>query len=392
MASFLVVSVVAAFIKPLNFGSSIPSTTQRLSDFIAKIVLVGASFTLIVLLSRTALLSLVLSLMLVAFVAWRTGSDKKKQLFSGLLLIILGGILGVIYNDFQESIRREVESSLVSGGVRLVIWPIVWDMFLEHWLFGIGYGNFEVAYLNFQAELYQQNGDYGLSKLSHPHNEILFWAVEGGILPCVGILSFAIFVIWRLCVLGARGAYLAALMLPLVLHSLTEYPFYASAFHWLLLCSLLGFLEVFYHHQNFQHMRIVNVSFVNAWNGVALSLSSLLVIFCLTNLWTIRQVTETVKMPVETRTLEPLQSIVNPYVMQYQLEYMIMHYTLPIYLKESNKQGLLQYVEWAQGAMKRKPRVELLINMIRSYTVLQMHSEATATIQHMKYLYPNAKL
>ena len=65
-------------------------------------------------------------------------------------------------------------------------------MILEKPFAGFGYGNFEKNY----REFYIQGLDNGSivkppqNVLIHPHNEILLWVVEGGVIPLIGIILF----------------------------------------------------------------------------------------------------------------------------------------------------------------------------------------------------------
>ena len=69
--------------------------------------------------------------------------------------------------------------------------------------------------------------------MSHPHNEFLFWTVEGGIIPLIGmlIIFFAfIIMIWK--AKKNKGWLIAGTTVPILIHTQLELPFYISLVHW----------------------------------------------------------------------------------------------------------------------------------------------------------------
>lgn len=56
--------------------------------------------------------------------------------------------------------------------------------------------------------------------MDHPHNELLYWGVEGGLLPVMGILLAACFCALRIYA-AKRGTRMAmlALFVPITLHA-----------------------------------------------------------------------------------------------------------------------------------------------------------------------------
>ena len=69
--------------------------------------------------------------------------------------------------------------------------------------------------------------------MDHPHNEILFWTVEGGIIPLLGILFIVgsfLNIVWK-AKKNRAWSYLV-LLLPITIHLQLELPFYISAIHW----------------------------------------------------------------------------------------------------------------------------------------------------------------
>lgn len=90
---------------------------------------------------------------------------------------------------------EDVESAT---DVRLAIWGMVWQGFLEHPLLGWGQDNFTYLYAGyFDPMVYGQEVP---SWWDHPHNVFLYWLVSGGLaggLAYVAVLVAAGFILWK---------------------------------------------------------------------------------------------------------------------------------------------------------------------------------------------------
>jgi O-antigen polymerase len=68
---------------------------------------------------------------------------------------------------------------------------------------------------------------------SHPHNEMLYWLVETGLVSVIGMLCFAVVSILQLVRVGCqRGLAYFGMIFPISLHVIVELPFYQSSLHW----------------------------------------------------------------------------------------------------------------------------------------------------------------
>ena len=85
-------------------------------------------------------------------------------------------------------INPEDRSSLSS---RFMIWQSAWDIGKESWLWGIGPGNFQEKYLEYQT-LYPPYLEWAVP---HPHNIFLSFWLQSGFL---GFLGFVIICGWTL--------------------------------------------------------------------------------------------------------------------------------------------------------------------------------------------------
>lgn len=138
----------------------------------------------------------------------------------------------------REASGRE-RRALVTGALALIE---------EHPLSGHGIGSFESVFPAALARSGYQN-PFPVT-VAHPHNEILYAWSEGGVVALSGLLCWLALwlmpflagpkILRRRPVVGARFVVArGALTLPLMTHVMTEFPFYLSAAHGVLMVILL---------------------------------------------------------------------------------------------------------------------------------------------------------
>ncbi len=198
---------------------------------------------LVVLNSRAGWVGAMLAVLSIApYIYQRLGRRYLVLWFGSILLGIAIGISCLLVNDAIN----ETTSRIQIDPARKAFYPVVIDLFRENIFTGVGLGNFEAAFNEFAAAQYAagEAQPSGVTNLHHPHNEILFWAAEGGILSLLALLGASGFVFLRVIRLEwKRALAFIALFFPIVLHTQTEYPFYHSAIHWLVFIFLIFFLD-----------------------------------------------------------------------------------------------------------------------------------------------------
>ncbi|MBI6181587.1 O-antigen ligase C-terminal domain-containing protein [Serratia proteamaculans] len=167
------------------------------------------------------------------------------------LMMLFGVLAGIAVLSWSEQVNAVSHAG--SDSARGVMLNGTLAMIMEKPLAGWGYGGFEYSFQHFRAALGEST--LGVGVAVHPHNEILLWWVEGGIAGLLGmlLLLFAGAQLaakaWRQYRQQAgspdRGVMLALCfaLLPLSLHTQTEYPFYLSALHWVVFLLLLAMLD-----------------------------------------------------------------------------------------------------------------------------------------------------
>jgi len=191
--------------------------------------------------SRIGIVTLVVSLPLVLYGQWPTTRKTKAALASVLLMFTLGGASG--YEDLEKvSHKFEISEQSYSSNARLGILFVSWELFKDAPIKGHGLGSFESIWQYKKGHYLQQHPEAKLIEeyVSHPHNELVIWAVESGLIGLIGLLSLIVGVILSFRSMEKRqiATYLA-LLLPIALHSQVELPYYTSAIHLFLLIFLI---------------------------------------------------------------------------------------------------------------------------------------------------------
>lgn len=213
------------------------------------LVLLAAFSALLVLIqSRAAWLGGALA---AALLLWRFArqSPAVSRWAGGALLLGIALGLMVLFTGFGLDGRSGLIAREGSNYSRLTMLQDTLSMILAKPLLGWGYGGFEYSFAHFRLQAMPWREV--LEVAGHPHNEILLWWVEGGLPALVGIVivliagALLLKRAWqrdRKQPAGARvGLFLV--LLPMLVHTQLEYPFYLSAPHWLAFLLLLALLD-----------------------------------------------------------------------------------------------------------------------------------------------------
>ncbi|QFU01480.1 O-Antigen ligase [Halomonas sp. THAF5a] len=242
MASFLVTGLV---ISAWLLDEARQSRLERGVTLLAPLFMPAL---ILVIQSRTGWLATLIAVPMVLAHLWY--SDRKRfNAWGGALAI--GCVLAAIiwWTPWAET-SNTIKSSASSAGERFPVYLHSLRMIAEEPITGWGYGRFQHDFLfsfaDWRAALPINQPEIIdpiiTQNYTHPHNELLYWGIEGGLLPIVAITAFSGWLGWRLWQNGRTGGSLlfTALLLPLALHSLTELPFYHSQAHWLVFILLVG--------------------------------------------------------------------------------------------------------------------------------------------------------
>ncbi len=355
-------------------------------------VILSAALLLVVLQSRVGQLGGLLALLLLM-----PQLHRQHLLSRVLALVILAVAIGLLSQYWMAGAKRGLDI-YQSGGVRLDIWSFTYHLVTQNWLVGIGYGGFESTFLHRYVEARSLSPDIGMEiyNLDHPHNESLYWAVEGGIAPMVGMVIMGGALLWRLasvCWVHAMG--LLALVTPILLHTQTEYPLYHAIVLWWLLLTLIYIIDT-----EIEETNLASQGFSSWWDMecrpwlllrfMAIAIPLLVVPFMLTAIHTAWVVTKYERGGYKEPTL--LLDIVNPMAWLTRVEFDVNSVRLMVGLQTNNKTELEAYLEWGQAFVRHTPRANIYANMVIALNALGRTEEANTMRAEALKLYPTEPL
>lgn len=355
-------------------------------------VILSAALLLVVLQSRVGQLGGLLALFLLM-----PQLHRQHLLSRVLALVILAVAIGLLSQYWMAGAKRGLEI-YQSGGVRSDIWSFTYHLVTQNWLVGIGYGGFESTFLHRYVEARSLSPDIGMEiyNLDHPHNEFLYWAVEGGIAPMVGMVIMGGALLWRLVsVRWVNAMGLLALVTPILLHTQTEYPLYHAIVLWWLLLTLIYIIDT-----EIEETRLASRACSSWWDMecrpwlllrfMAIAIPLLVVPFMLTAIHTAWVVTKYERGGYKEPTL--LLDIVNPMAWLTRVEFDVNSVRLMVGLQTSNKAELEAYLGWGQAFVRHTPRANIYANMVIALNALGLTEEANAMRAAALKLYPSETL
>lgn len=163
---------------------------------------------------------------------------KRLKLFAAFsLLIILLGVSQLSNPKFQTLVNFSERSSLSS---RLMIWKAATKILSDHVATGIGPGNFQIEYLKYQRYF----PPYLEWAVPQPHNLLLAFWLQSGILGLIGFILIISNIIYRLLKNKESGLSLVLMsyFVYLILHGLLDTPIWKndlSFIFWVLIFAAL---------------------------------------------------------------------------------------------------------------------------------------------------------
>ncbi len=260
------------------------------------------------------------------------------------------------------------------------------DMFIEKPFTGYGYGSFNSEYMLYTARQHQLNSDYppGISGVEYPLNEILYWGVEGGLIPVIGILLAATIVLLRIYS-ARKGTRLAifSLFIPIVLHSQTNTPFYHSSVHWLIFIVLLFWVD-----QRTSKYRTVMISGPGNFviRIMALTIPILITAYMLLALqanYTLFRFQQS-----SPKNVAILLQALSPASARKQYEQEQFSYALTSGIAGQEVEPIEQYIDWSLKTIKKQPHKEYYTGLIMAYQALGEVNKANQIISEAHFLYP----
>lgn len=350
-------------------------------------VILITSLLLVILQSRVGQLGGMMALLLLS-----AQLGRERLLGRMLALVALGILIGLASQYLMAGARRGLEI-YQSGGMRSIYWPYAAKLIAQMPWTGWGYGSFESVFLHhYMADKALNPAMLQIEyNLDHPHNEFLYWAVEGGLAPMLGMVLMGGALLWRLSRAGwVKGAALLALVTPILLHTQTEYPFYHSIAHWWALLLLVHVLDAEVEEGAEASWREYTYRPWLLLRFAAIAIPLIVVPFMLTAIHTAWVVTQYERGGYKQPAL--LLDIVNPMAWLTRVEFDVNAVRLAVGLQANNPTELEAYLDWGEAFVRHTPRANIYANMVLALKALGRTAEAESLRSRALQLYPGEPL
>lgn len=334
--------------------------------------------------SRTGWIgALVGSLLMLFYLHSKVG---VRQTVAWAMMIVLGIFVGFLLLNFGDGAGLSAALSRVqSDPIRERMYYQALLLILENPLFGVGFGNFETEFNSFAAALNAAgiSGPNGEPNLSHPHNELLFWTIEGGVVSLLGLL-LAAFLVLR-CVFRLDGSTrfaMLGLLFPIVFHTQTEYPFYHSMVHWVVFIMIIYLIDSL---ANEKKTRQLKSTLLVGTAGIVIPLFTTLFMITTLQAGAILTKYETDRStPVET-----LLDIRNPIVWRDRIQLKIRTDLMYQSLARNDFSQVQPYIDLLSGIVESKPRWQYFQNLILAHDFLGQSELASKRADEANYRFPD---
>jgi O-antigen polymerase len=209
--------------------------------------------------------------------------------------------------------------------------------------------------------------------------------VEGGIAPLIGLLIIAggfLIMIWRAKSPEAWAT--AGLILPILVHTQLELPFYLSLIHWFLFLFLLYFIDEEYGEKMVKKMPLKIFPGI-----VAILIPGITIFYMITVLQTGFVITKYERSRFKDHNL--LLSTWNPKSWHKKYDTIVMTLRLNIARKIKNSERFQDYIQWAEDYVKHSPYAFIYYDLAKAYEAIGEKEKAWEVYNKAKYLFPNVK-
>lgn len=383
MASFLVTGILTCLYLCLR-----PLAYKRLKLKVFLLVIISiTTYVMVSTGSRIGLLSGVLGLLMLLIAYRKQVSKNWKTVVSALLIIIVASWLA------KEGLHQTLDKSyrLVDAQYsdqRLSIYRISFDAITQAPIKGHGIGSFVEQFGLASWGFYQQHPTAELpTYIAHPHNELLQWAMEGGMLALLGILIAMLSVLWfAIKNKHQRVVVYLALLLPITFHTQVEHPFYISSLHWFVWLTLLF---VLLNHYPLIKQNSLSLVANKSLRGFAI----VLLLISLAFLWQTSHAQQQLYKYIIQSQQSPVldQALDNLYFKPY-VEQIVMRTHLHDAIGKKDAEKLLQIVDWLEVELEKKPELKLFEDVINGYFALEMEKDRCEIVKQSLLYYPANKV
>jgi len=306
-------------------------------------------------------------------------STKVSPTKQWLTLVVLGITIAV---SSLALLDRHTRASEVysAPGLRSEIYRDSIELIKQQPIWGHGYGSFRRVYHQLQADKYRTNPNFKPQyKMAHPHNEVLLWVVEGGAITMIAIIIIGFAFLYAIFANRKTSLVKLALLLPLALHSMTEFPFYASVASWLTFLLITAYIS----------QAPVKKCQITIHNRLIFHVFALVLV----SVTTVQMVSLLISQKIITRVIisqnpVPLFKPSLPLVSA-NYEQVLTETTLKIALSTNQPLAVDLYITWARQQIEAMPIATYYQDLISAYLFRQQPSAASEMLTEAQLLFPD---
>ncbi|WP_417499400.1 Wzy polymerase domain-containing protein [Methylophaga sp.] len=338
--------------------------------------------------SRVGLLSLLTSLPIILLARWKHYSRQKYILVVLIVASIVGSIGGK--GGFSKTVDKTLQMKDAQySAARVSMYTIGLELVAKEPLSGYGIGSFLKTWNKQSADFFQRYPEANLPLvIEHPHNEILFWMIEGGLLALSGILLVFVGLMISIYKCGfERGAAYFSMLFPITLHTQVEHPMYTSSLHWFLWLFLV-FL-ILRHRVKVKNISL-STGITRLINVFALVFSVFVTVSMIQIARAENELFNFVYYP-EKQKPPYLQLALNNIYTKQMAEYKAMSANLYSSIESQNLEGVKLFEDWANQVILKKPYLFIYKDLIAASITLRPEGNGCDAILRAHQMYPHIK-
>ncbi|OMH38720.1 PglL family O-oligosaccharyltransferase [Motiliproteus sp. MSK22-1] len=285
---------------------------------------------------------------------------------------------------------KKFSSAIKDSSHRSAIYESSWELIKEKPLLGYGIGQFQKVWHEKKIEYIKNHPEAPVMphRLSHPHNELLYWAVEGGAIAVLGILLMMLSVFWYCSRLGIQeGGKHLALLIPIGIHTQVELPFYISQLHWITFITILAMIAT---HQR----KIIPTNLSSYARVTSLSIAFAIPVLATTFFTdSLSAINSTINFLVNKN--KDIRALEQPAKNIYHLEnvnLLRMRILLHAGLDENNEELLREYVSMAFARLTNTPDINVFNGLAVALHHLKDYDTSHQVIGRALAIYPTTPL
>lgn len=317
---------------------------------------------------------------------------KQRRLYAFFWLV--SAIIGLGAALYVLGDMGSVEKEMAKDGSRMGIYFTSLHSIIDAPIVGHGLGSFEGVFLEKYGDLHQKGMlPVGSSQgtITHPHNEFLYWGIQGGMISIIGIIVLIVSLLGSLPVKKQLVKWLAsiALLVPITLHAMVEMPFYQSVLHLIVVIAI--YVSV-YHILN-DKTEAVNVYEIKKCSLLlpvlpSLALGSLTVVFFM-NITSLN--TFHVFINQKERSLTLLEDIGVTIGWDKTYQHVYLATISQVGIQQSRPELSEPYIKWAEETISKSPKLDYFITLVYAYESTGQRDKALDAVRLFDYYYPTHK-